>query len=104
MVRNADQPYRRKPGEHVVTTERAPKMTPGAVAMWFQRLYEALGFDGCSSHSGRRTFITKAARKVSEAGGRFRDVQQLAVHSRLQTTQRYVDGDTDSKRKLVNLI
>ncbi len=41
--------------------------------MWFQRLYSdperGLGFQGCSSHSGRRTFITRAARKVSEAGG-----------------------------------
>ena len=82
----------------------APKMTPGAVAMWFQRLYETLGFEDCFSHSGRRTFITKAARKVSEASGSLRGVQQLAGHSSLQTTQRYVEGDTYAKRKLVNLI
>lgn len=25
----------RKPGDHVITTERAPKMSPGGVAMWF---------------------------------------------------------------------
>jgi integrase/recombinase XerD len=41
---------------------------------------------------------------LSEAGGSLRDVQQLAGHSSLQTTQRYVEGDTDAKRKLVNLI
>jgi hypothetical protein len=39
--------------------------------MWFQRLYSdperGLGFQGCSSHSGRRTFITRAARKVATA-------------------------------------
>ena len=72
--------------------------------MWFQRLYQSLGFEGCSSHSGRRTFITRAARKVSEAGGSLRDVQQLAGHRSLATTQRYVEGDTEAKRKLVNLI
>ncbi len=98
----------RKPGDHVITTERAPKMSPGGVAMWFQRLYSdpgrGLGFQGCSSHSGRRTFITRAARKVSEAGGSLRDVQQLAGHRSLQTTQGYVEGDTEAKRKLVNLI
>jgi integrase/recombinase XerD len=33
-----------------------------------------------------------------------RDVQQLAGHASLQTTQRYIEGDTDTKRKLVQLI
>ena len=33
-----------------------------------------------------------------------RDVQQLAGHSSLATTQRYIEGDTEAKRKLVNLI
>ena len=57
-----------------------------------------------SSHSGRRTFITRAAKKVVEAGGSLRDVQQLAGHSSLQTTQRYIEGDSEAKRKLVDLI
>ena len=94
----------RKHGDFIVTTERASKATAGVITMWFQRLYQSLGFEGCSSHSGRRTFITRAARKVSEAGGSLRDVQQLAGHRSLQTTQRYVEGDTEAKRKLVNLI
>ncbi len=93
-----------KPGDYVLTTERAARMTPGTVAMWFQRLYNALGFDGCSSHSGRRTFVTRAARKVSLVGASLRDVQQLVGHASLQTTQLYVEGDTEAKRKLVNII
>ena len=79
-------------------------MSAGTITMWFRNLYLNLGFDGCSSHSGRRTFITKAARKVSVVGGSLRDIQQMAGHSSLQTTQRYVEGDTVAKRKLVNLI
>ena len=63
-----------------------------------------LGFAGCSSHSGRHTFITRAACKASEAGGSLRDVQQLASHASLNMTQRYIEGDSDAKRKLVNLI
>ncbi len=72
--------------------------------MWFHRLYTELGFTGASSHSGRRTFITKAAKRAVKAGGSLRDVQQLAGHSSLATTQRYIEGDTEAKRKLVNLI
>lgn len=94
----------RKYGDHVITTERARRMTAGTVAMWFWRLFGALGFEGCSSHSGRRTFITRAARKVSEVGGSLRDVQQLAGHKNLQATQVYIEGSTEAKRKLVNLI
>ena len=67
---------------------------------WFGRL----GFTGASSHSGRRTFITKAARKVSEVGGSLRDVQALAGHASIQITQRYVDTDPTAQRKLVGLI
>lgn len=93
-----------KAGGYIIVSERDERMSPNSVAMWFYRLFDTLGFSGCSSHSGRRTFITRAARKVSEAGGSLRDVQQLAGHSSLQTTQRYVEGDTDAKRKLVNLI
>jgi hypothetical protein len=57
--------------------------------------------DGCSSHSGRRTFITRATRKVSQVGGSLRDVQELAGHTSLAMTQRYIEGDTNAKRKLV---
>ena len=79
-------------------------MDANSVVHWFQRLYSALGFDGCSSHSGRRTFVTNAAKKATLVGGSLRDVQELAGHASLQTTQRYIQGDTEAKRKLVNLI
>jgi integrase len=74
------------------------------VRLWFHRLYTSLKMDGCSSHSGRRTFITRAARKVSQVGGSLRDVQELAGHTSLAMTQRYIEGDTEAKRKLVALL
>ena len=55
-------------------------MRPSSVVNWFAQLYRELGLHGCSSHSGRRTFITKAARLVFKAGGSLRDVQQLVGH------------------------
>ncbi len=88
---------------NVITSERGERLSPNSVAHWFKRLYGSLGFDGCSSHSGRRTAITRWAKNTSRAGGSLRDVQELAGHSSLATTQRYVQGDTAAKRKLVDM-
>jgi integrase/recombinase XerD len=88
----------------VIQSERCGPMRPIAIVCWFARAYRAIGLTGCSSHSGRRTFITRAARLVHRTGGSLRDVQILAGHRSLLTTQRYIDGDTDSQRQLVALI
>jgi integrase len=88
----------------VVRSTRGEAMIPISIVIWFARAYETLGLDGCSSHSGRRTFITRAARVVHKAGGSLRDVQLLAGHRSIQTTQRYIDGDSDAQRRLVSLI
>ena len=88
----------------VVLSERGSAMTPLSIVVWFARAYRAVGLEGCSSHSGRRTFITRAARLVHKAGGSLRDVQVLAGHRSIETTQWYIDGDTDAQRKLVSLI
>ena len=70
----------------------------------FRSWFTKLGFNGASSHSGRRTFITRAARKVSEAGGSLRDVQALAGHSSIATTQRYIEADPAAQRRLIALL
>jgi integrase/recombinase XerD len=88
----------------VIRSERGGAMTPLSIVVWFNRAFRNIGLNGCSSHSGRRTFITRAARLVHKAGGSLRDVQLLAGHRSIQTTQRYIDGDTDVQRKLVSLI
>ena len=90
--------------EHVVTSERRGGMTPSSIVVWFNRAFRSVGLKGCSSHSGRRTFGTRAARLVHKAGGSLRDVQLLAGHRSIQTTQRYIDGDSDAQRKLVSLL
>jgi len=79
-------------------------MQPNSLVNWFKSLYLALDFGGCSSHSGRRTFITQAARLTPQAGGSLRDVQLLAGHKSLVTTERYIDGDSHAQRKLVHLL
>ncbi len=88
----------------VLCSERGGPMRPGSVVNWFADLFRELGLEGCSSHSGRRTFITNAARRVHRAGGSLRDVQELAGHRSIQVTQGYIDGDTAVKRRLVRLL
>jgi integrase len=53
-----------EPSQPVVLSERGSKMKARSIVIWFSRAYRAIGLDGCSSHSGRRTFITRAARLV----------------------------------------
>ena len=92
------------PEDHVIRTERSRSTSAQVIVNFFQGLYTRMGYVGCSSHSGRRTFITECARKVSSVGGSLRDVQYLAGHSSLQTTQRYIEGSSESKRKLIGII
>ncbi|HSX81060.1 MAG TPA: site-specific integrase, partial [Candidatus Saccharimonadia bacterium] len=63
------------PDRPILFSERGGGLSPATVRLWFHRLYTSLKMDGCSSHSGRRTFITRAARRVSQVGGSLRDVQ-----------------------------
>ncbi len=88
----------------VIQTQRGRSTTPQVIVNMFKGWYTRAGLIGCSSHSGRRTFITNAAKKISTVGGSLRDVQWLAGHSSLQTTQRYIDGDSDARRKVVDLV
>jgi len=88
----------------VIESERGGSMTPLSIVVWFNKAFKKVSLVGCSSHSGRRTFITRAARLIYKAGGSLRDVQILAGHRSIQTTQRYIDGDSDAQRRLVALI
>jgi integrase len=88
----------------VISSERSPRVSPQSIVNMFSRWYDELGFNGCSSHSGRRTFITSAARKISTVGGSLRDIQILAGHTNLRTTQRYIDANEDSQKRVVELI
>lgn len=73
----------------VITSERSARVNAQVIVNMFANWYERLGFVGCSSHSGRRTFITNAARRVSSVGGSLRDVQLRQSFSRQRMDSRY---------------
>jgi integrase/recombinase XerD len=106
-VRDALIEYRRTvphAGPYVISTERSLATSPQAIVNIFHRWYRHLGFVGCSSHSGRRTFITNAARKISTVGGSLKDVQELAGHTNLRTAQRYIEANPDAQVRVVGLV
>jgi len=85
----------------VLLSQRGDCMSAQVVVNWFWTLYGDLGLNGASSHSGRRTAITRWARKISSVGGSMRDVQALARHSSLAMTQRYIEVSEDAMKRVV---
>jgi len=66
----------------------------------FLRILKNCGFKDASSHSGRRTYITRLANK----GVGVRLLAALAGHSHISTTQRYIDVNADQMREAVELL
>lgn len=85
----------------VIVSRRGGRMQANSIVNWFVALFAEVRAQGCSSHSGRRTFITHAARNAHRAGASLRDVQLLAGHRSIEITQGYIDGDSDAQRRLV---
>lgn len=69
----------------------------GAMARVLGDIYAAAGFAGASSHTGRRSLITKLA----YAGIDLNSVRQIAGHSSISTTQRYVQ---DNPQKMADIL
>jgi len=90
--------------DRVIFSERGGSFSAQTIVNFFQKLYQDLGLVGCSSHSGRRTFVTRLARNISRVRGSLRDVQRLAGHNSLRTTQMYIEYDEMAIRKVVDLI
>src|SRR5215471_3002109 len=63
------------PERPLLCSERGGGLSPATGRFWFHRLSTARKMAGCSSHAGRRTCMTRAARTVSQVGGSLRDVQ-----------------------------
>jgi integrase/recombinase XerD len=89
---------------HVLISERRSRFKTQSVVNWFAVAYRDLGLVGCSSHSGRRTFITTSARVLAKTGGSLRDIQELAGHRAITTTERYIEGDRAAQRRLIEML
>ena len=92
------------PNGYILMSQQSGRLQPQSIINWFRSVYSQIGLEGASSHSGRRYFVTIAARKIFEAGGSLRDVQDLAGHRSIATTQLYIARNSEAQRKVVELI
>ena len=88
----------------LIVSERDRGVSAHSFVVLFYRLYRSLNFQGATSHSGRRTFASRVARQISFAGGSIRDLQLMLGHRELSTTMRYIDGNHEAQRKVVEMV
>lgn len=79
------------------------RMNPNTLQKYLSRMYLAMGLEGVTSHSGRRSFITSGLRLANQHGCSIRDVQNAVGHRQIDTTEAYIDP-SDRINELVNAI
>lgn len=67
------------------------RIKAGALQQQYRRIAIEAGFTGVSSHSGRRTYITTLAKTIGKTSCTLIDVQILAGHACLNSTERYIE-------------
>jgi integrase/recombinase XerD len=80
-------------------TQQKREFTPNALQKWFKSMYDKAGIVGASSHSGRRTFITR----LINHGIGIKTVSNLAGHSSITTTSIYVEDNSDCLKHIADL-
>lgn len=80
-------------------TQRKSRFTANTLQKWFRSLYDKAGIVGASSHSGRRTFITR----LIEQGADIKAVSRLAGHANIVTTAIYVEDNPERLKRIANL-
>ena len=89
--------YMNKP---LFATQKREGFNANTACYHFHMLYKGCGLNGCSSHSGRRSYITTlSARAVP-----LKVLMELVGHRQAQTTMRYIDVTTDMKKAAVALL
>jgi len=104
-LRRQLEQYRKKflsknPNDALFQSQKGGAFSANTMTQLFLNIYRAAGFENASSHSGRRTFITELASK----GVSVRVLAELAGHSSIQTTQRYIDVNPQQMSAAVELL
>jgi integrase/recombinase XerD len=88
------------PQRPLFTSQKGGHFSANTMCQLFLDIYKNCGFKDASSHSGRRTYITRLANK----GVSVRILAALAGHAHISTTQRYIDVNADQMKEAVELL
>lgn len=80
-------------------TQLKSRFSANSLQKWFRMLYDKAGIHGASSHSGRRTFITR----LIEQGADIKAVSRLAGHANIITTAIYVEDNPERLKRIANM-
>ena len=87
-------------GRPLFESQKGGHFSANTMCQLFLDIYKAVGLKDASSHSGRRTYITRLANK----GVGVRLLAELAGHSHISTTQRYIDVNAEQLSAAVELL
>ena len=93
-------PKTAKATDPLFASQKGGHFSANTMCQLFIDIYAQCGLAGASSHSGRRSFITRLANK----GINVRLLAALAGHSSIQVTQRYIDVNPDQLSAAVELL
>ena len=88
------------PQRPLFESQKGGHFSANTMCQLFLDIYKAVGPKVASSHSGRRTYITRLANK----GVGVRLLAELAGHSHISTTQRYIDVNAEQLSEAVELL
>jgi site-specific recombinase XerD len=99
-ARACEQPSINELNHPLFESQKGGHFSANTMCQLFLDIYKACGLKDASSHSGRRTYITRLANK----GVGVRLLAELAGHSHISTTQRYIDVNSEQLTQAVELL
>jgi integrase/recombinase XerD len=97
-VASQEEQYRRiNPESPLFRSNRGSSFSANSMRRVLKTIYIDAGYPDASSHSGRRSMITRLAEKGIDVNS----IRIIAGHSSLQTTQRYIE---ENPARLANIL